>query len=164
MTEIDTGMDLFIPHPGSRTDAVGTAMRHEDPGDHLPLNRGREMPDFAVATRQDMPEECVPRTLQLSANNPYLPILPRDMRRRRAVIIPVTNDVVLTETKEGAQAVAALVAGGGTASTYGNGAYVPKGTVYVIESRDWMFAAITTTSTSSPVSVTVERYAAAIPQ
>lgn len=146
-----------VPHPGSRRDAVSAAEHHSAPAPAAP----QEMPEvhFTVNTRSDMPEECIPRTMVLSATNPYLAILPRDMRRRRAVIVPIDNDVVLAESKELAQAVATSVTGGAAATTLSTGMYVPKSTVITLESRSWMFAAISTTASTSRVSVLVERYA-----
>lgn len=154
-----------VPHPGSRLDATAKAAEHEAPPQVPQASGGEQL--FVVQTRSDMPEECIPRTLILSATNPYLPILPRDMRRRRAVIIvpPSTpgEPVMLCETKELAQQAAAFAAGGGTAPAPGLGGYIPAGTTLVIESRDWMFAAITQTSNASPVTVIVERYAHTVP-
>jgi hypothetical protein len=155
---------ISTPHPGSRRDATAQAAEHETPD--LTHEHGHQAaePKMTLATRSDMPEESIPRTLTLSAANPYLAALPRDMRRRRAVLIPVDNDVILCETKELAQAVATLVAGGTAATALATGFYLPKGTPLPIESRDWMFAAATTTASTSRVSVLVERYALAVPE
>ncbi len=100
-----------VPHPGSRLDRVASAAAQESPAHHAATQDTQDGP-FVVQTRSDMPEEAIPRTLLLSANNPYLPILPRDMRRRRAVIIPISAAVVLCETKELAQLAAALATTG----------------------------------------------------
>lgn len=152
-----------VPHPGSRLDRSASAAAQAAPGPEVTPEQPGQLTPVTVNVRSDMPEETIPRTMQLGAANPYLPILPRDMRRRRAVIIPVTNDIVLCETRALAQQVAAVVAASGTASTLVAGAYVPKGTVVVLESRDWMFAAVTTTASASPVTVIAERYADPVP-
>lgn len=157
MTETGT----HVPHPGGILDSVAKAIEHETPDithEHAPSG-----PEIVVATRSDMPEETIPRTLTLSAANPYLAALPRDMRRRRAVLLAIDNDVVLCETKELAQSVATLVAGGAAASTLTGGFYLSKGVPLPVESRDWMFAVATTTATSSRLSVFTERYAHALP-
>lgn len=151
-----------VPHPGSRLDAVAQAAEHETP----PQTGAQDYKTgrlFTVATRSDMPEETVPRTLVLSSANPYLAALPRDMQRRRAVLLAIDNDVVLAESKELAQAIATLVAAGAAASTLTGGFYLSKGVPLPLESRDWMFAAATTTATASRLSVVVERYAYPLP-
>jgi hypothetical protein len=146
-----------VPHPGSRLDAVAQAEFHQ--GNQVPLAEPEpQYGGVVVATRSDMPEECIPRTLLLGSANPYLTILPRDMRRRRAVVIAGSVPVVLCETKELAQQVTSFVQGGGAAVTLGVGGYLPANTVIVLESRSWLFAAITA-QTASPVTVIVERYA-----
>lgn len=146
-----------VPHPGGMLDAVATAAQHEAPLLH-PGEMAPECFPVVVATRSDMPEEVIPRTMLLGSVNPYLAILPRDMRRRRAVIIAGSEPVVLTESKELAQQVVSAVQAGGAAVTLGVGGYVPANTTITLESRDWMFAAITSQVTS-PVTVIVERYA-----
>lgn len=163
MTEMVAEISAHVPHPGSRLDRVASATAQEAPAHHAGPETAQEMP-YLVATRSDMPEETIPRTLVLGASNPYLAALPRDMRRRRAVIVAIDNDVILAESKELAQAVATLVAGGTAAAALSTGFYLPKGVALPLESRDWMFAAATTTASTSRVSVVVERYANAAPQ
>lgn len=146
-----------VPHPDSRLDRTQRAAAQEAPVASVPADV--DEPAYVVPVRPSVPEECVPRTLLLGANNPYLPVLPRDMRRRRVILIAVDNDVVLCETKELAQAVATLVAGGTTAAALTTGGYLPKGIPVPLESRSWMYVAATTTASTSRVTVIAERYA-----
>lgn len=159
MTEIlaEAEAVFHVPHPGSRIERTQSAAAQAAPVAEVPP-LDAETP-YVVQMRNDMPEETIPRTLLLGAGNPLLPALPRDMRRRRAVILAIDNDVVLCETKDLAQAVATLVAGGAAATTLSMGFYLSKGVAIALESRDWMFAAATTTASNSRVSVVVERYA-----
>jgi len=148
-----------VPHPGSRLDATAKAAEHEAPPGMAAGPSAESGRMFTVPTSDAMPEETIPRTLVLSAANPYLTVLPRDMRRRRAVLLAVDNDVMLCETRDLAQQVATAVAGGAAASTLTTGFYLPKGVPLPLESRDWMIAAATTTASTSRVSVVAERYA-----
>lgn len=147
-----------VPHPGSRLDRVASAAAQEAPVAPGPGQDPAE-PSYIVATRADMPEETIPRTILLGAGNPFLSSLPRDSRRRRAVLLAIDNDVVLAESKELAQNVAAAVAGGAAAATLATGFYLSKGIAIALESRAQMFIVATTTGTASRVSVVVERYA-----
>lgn len=159
VSEVEAEVSNFVPHPGSRLAASQNAAAQETGNATVPVDQESGEETFVVQTRTEMPEETIPRTLTLGPNNPYLPVLPRDMKRRRAVVLAVDNDVVLCESKELAQTVAGLVSGGAAATSLANGFYLPKGTPLPIESRDWMFAVVTTTSGNSRVSVVVERYA-----
>jgi hypothetical protein len=113
---------------------------------------------YTVPVRIETPEECVPRTQVLSVTNPFMLILPRDMRRCRAVIIPVTNPVYLCESPDTASQIAAYAIAGNTAVT-SMGAYLPVNVGVPIDHRDVMYCAISSTASTSPVSVIVQRYA-----
>lgn len=160
MTELFTELEGelgFTPHPGSRLDAVSRANAHAAPTATVPGEAPRGA--STVAVHSDMPELCIPRTMQLSAINPVVQLLPQDMRRRRATIIAVTNPVLLAETIELAQNAATFVQGGGSAPTFQGTAYIPTGVAVTIEHRDVMYAAVSTTASTSPVTVITERYA-----
>lgn len=144
------------PHPGSARDTVSRQNEHYVPPAHVASQQATYHP---VDTKSLMPEEAVPRTMQLSASNPFAQLLPRDMRRRRAVIIPVSNDIALAENKEMASQAYAGLVNGNSVSTFGMTAYIPKGTVVTIEHRDLMWAVVSTTASTSTVTVIVERYA-----
>lgn len=156
MTEAST----HVPAPGSRMEAAAAAAAHEAAPAAPPAPSDEGLP--VVGTRDEMPEECVPRTLMLSASNPYLPLAPRDMRRRRLIITPVVNDVIICETRELAQQIAAALSAGQTAASLGIGAYIPVGRVIDLQSRDWLWAAVTTLAGTSPLTVIAERYAAGL--
>ena len=155
----DANVD-YTPHPGSSRDAVAVAALHETPAHHAAPAADHSYP-VVVETRSNMPEETIPRTMVLSTANPYLPILPRDMQRRRAVILSVQNDVILTESKELAQVAWTQIQGGATGNVLGIGFYLPKATPLPLESRDAMYAVVAsgTAATTTTVSVVVERYA-----
>lgn len=141
------------PHPGSARDMVS---RGQETLAVLP----EDVPEvnYTVPVRVEPPEECVPRTQILSSTNPVLQILPRDMRRCRAVIIPITNAVYLCESPDLASQLATNVIGGTTA-VQGMGAYIPVNVGVPIEHRDAMWCAISSTASTSPVAVIVQRYA-----
>jgi hypothetical protein len=145
------------PAPGSARDTVGRQNEHQAAA--ATPNPVNENAYRAIDVKAAMPEEAVPRTVQLSVSNPYVLLLPRDMRRRRATIIPVTNDIALAENKEMASQAYAGLVNGTSVSTFGMTAYIPKGTAVVIEHRDLMWAVVSTTASTSPVTVIVERYA-----
>jgi hypothetical protein len=150
--------EQWQPHPGSRLDASAIAAAAEESPPGAPQPEDAPALPFTVPVRVENPEECIPRTIILSAANPVLPIMPRDMRRLRAIIIPVANAVYLTESQELAAQIAAYIAGGGTA-VVGMGSYLPVGQPVPLDHRDTMWAAVTTTASVSPVTVIVQRYA-----
>jgi len=103
-------MPDYTPAPGSARDAVAQAAQHEAAPEHAKPTAAEA--SFVVNTRSDMPEETIPRTLVLGSANPYLMVLPRDMQRRRAVLLAIDSDVIITESQELAQNVATQVAAG----------------------------------------------------
>ena len=144
--------------PGGMFDMVSQHQEQVTPDVPIPVNDPEPVGGLVVPVRQDNPEEAIPRTLQLSGTNPFGMLLPRDMQRRRAVIMPQGNDVWLCESREMAsQANASAVA------TFSLGAYIPKGTVIALESRDQLWAAVSTTSSTTSIAVIVERYADPLP-
>jgi hypothetical protein len=147
----------FTPHPGGRVDSVSAAAAAEMPPT---TTQPEDAPavGFTVPVRVQTPEECVPRTQILSTTNPFLQILPRDMRRCKAVIVPVTNAIYLCESADLAGQIATNVIAG-TTTIQGMGAYLPANVGIPIEHRDAMYAAIASTASTSPVSVIVQRYA-----
>jgi hypothetical protein len=146
--------------PGGRLDAQHQDQHHQQATDQSGAqSEAHDLSAYVISTADAMPEETIPRIITLSAANPYLRILPRDAARRRAVILPIDNDVVFVESADLAGQLAAQVAGGATAASLILGAYWSKGVVLPIESRDQMFAVATTQASTSRVSVVVERYA-----
>jgi hypothetical protein len=143
------------PHPGSVRDMVGQS--EQQASSALPPGESAAG-EFTVPVKPDVAEECVPRTQILSAANPFLQILPRDMRRSRAVVIPVTNPVYLCESPDLASQIAAYVIAGGTA-VQPMGAYLPTSVGVPLDHRDAMWAVVSTTASTSPVTVIVQRFA-----
>jgi hypothetical protein len=88
------------------------------------------------------------RCVSLSANNQYFLLLPRQPRRRSAVVLAVDNDVYLCSS----QALAQQVAGTTTSS---EGFYLPKSIAVPVNNRAPVWVACTTTGSSSRVSVIV---------
>jgi hypothetical protein len=154
----DTGYLDHGHQPGGRLDAQKHDQHHQaatDPGH----GDGALPAGYVLSVAEVMPAEAIPRCVILSAANPFLPILPRDMARRRAVLCAIDNDVVFVETVELAQLVAAAVAGGAAATTLANGGYWPKGVALPVESRDRLYVVATTTASTSRVTLFVERHA-----
>jgi len=84
-----------------------------------------------------------------NANQTML-ILPQDPLRRNALVLAVDNDVYLCSSKETAQAAAGV-----TSSSAGF--YLPKSILMAVPSKGAVWAAVTTTSQTSRVSVFVAR-------
>lgn len=144
--------------PGGSLDALAQSEYHEratDPGH----DQAAAAPGWVVPTAEVRPPETIPRMVTLSAANPFLRILPRDQARRRAMILPVDNDVLFTESEDQARQLAGAVAGGAAAASLTIGAYWTKGVALPLESCDQVFVVATTQSGASRVSVIVERYA-----
>jgi hypothetical protein len=136
------------PHPGSRLDAVNQAAAQETPVAGSPDLAGKE--EFTVSVRMDAPEIGYPQSISLSSTNQYGLLLPQDPLRRNALVLAVDNDIYLCATKEAAQAVA----GGSTSSGV---FYLPKTILMAVPSKSQVWAACTTTSGNSRVSVFVSR-------
>lgn len=148
--------ELFTPF--GATDTVNKAQAAAQPM-VIPVNEPVPAEPFVVPVRQDQPEITVPRTLQLSATNPFTQILPMDMQRRRALIIPIANAIWLSENKD-----LASQANGNTAATaWGSSAWVPAGTVFEVQSRAQLWATVSTTASTTAVAVMVERYIEPMP-
>lgn len=104
----------------------------------------------AIIVRDAPPALSSARCVSLSASNPYLAILPRDPRRRRAVLVAVDADVYVCSSPD----LAAYVAGGNTSA---DAFYLPKGVPLAVQSKAALWAACTTTASASRVSVLVEK-------
>lgn len=150
---------IHIPHPGGSVDMTHRADMAATDGVAIPVNEPSPVGGFVVPVRQDNPEECIPRTVQLGAsNNTYLPLLPMDMQRRRAVIVPVNNDIWISENKDRASQAAGI----NPSTGYSMAAHIPSGTNLVVESRGELWVSSTTAATTS-IAVIVERYAEPLP-
>lgn len=150
-------MNDFTPNPGSALDMTARAEKQTTP-DATFVALDDPGIDVIIPVRPDVAEECVTNTVLLSSTNPFLLMLPRDMRRSRAVIVPVTNAIYLAQSKDVASQISAYITSGNTAVT-NMGAYIPANVGVPLDHRDQMWAIISTTVGTSPVSVIVERYA-----
>jgi hypothetical protein len=142
----------YHPAPGGMVDtarkAKATAAQHAEggmtaSGDAAPAGR-------AVPVREALGDVGSARVLVLAANQPQRQLLPRDLKRRAAVIIAVDNDVYITPD----EGTASGIAGTATALT---GFYLPKGTPIPIVSTAEFWVACTTTASTSRVSVLYSR-------
>ena len=152
-----THAEASIPSPGSSRDMVARSGEQETPASAAVPTTDNN-PSFVVPVRHDIAEEVVTNTLLLSSNNPYLLMIPRDMRRSKAVVIAVTNPVYIVSNKSVASQIANNITSGNTAIT-SIGAYIPVNVSVPLEHRDQMWAVLSTTASTSPVAVIVERYA-----
>lgn len=139
---------VFAPRPGGKIDMARqqreTVTVADEPAGHQDtLIKGKP-----VAVDPLPPEIGGARTVTLSTNNQVLPLLPRDTTRRSAVILAVDNDVYLSADPGQAQNAAA--SGGATAEGV---FYLPAGIALPWGNTDQLWAAVTTTGTSSRVSV-----------
>lgn len=113
-----------------------------------PAELGTSIPDLipVVPVREEPPAIGIPRVVVLSATNPVLQVLGQDARRRTAIVLAVDNDVYLTATKDLASGMA-----GNTSGV--DGFYLPVGIGIPVPSKSALWAAATTTATSSRISV-----------
>ena len=139
---------VLLPRPGGKID---TARRQRDANslaDEPVAEQDYLVKGKPVAVDSLAPETGTARTVTLSANNPVLPLLPRDSARRSAIILAVDNDVYLSA--DPGQAMTAAASGGATAEGV---FYLPAGIGLPWQNTDQLWAAATTTMTSSRVSV-----------
>lgn len=100
--------------------------------------------------RQESPAFGYPQSVVMGANNLTRLLLPQDPLRRNALVLAVDNDVYLCGSLEIAQQVA-----GGTTSALGF--YLPKSILMAVPSKGAVWAACTTSSGQSRISVFVSR-------
>lgn len=145
--------ELFPPRPGGKVD---TALKQQQVAQEqidsvLNVVTEHEHVDYqAIRVLPETPDIGTARTVTLSSANPVLMVLPNDAKRRSAVIIAVDNDIYLTND----QNVASNVQG---AATNGQAFYLPKGIYVPVDNSGELYAACTTTSSSSRVSVLVNK-------
>lgn len=121
--------------PQATTDPVDVALPEQFP---------------VIPVRDESPAQATARCVSLSSANPVRPLLPQDPKRRRAVVLAVDNDVYIASSLELAQAVE-----GGT--TGADAFYLPKSVPVPVTAKSAFWVACTTTSTTSRVSVLVEK-------
>lgn len=139
---------VFRPRPGGKIDTARRNAGANSLADEPVAQQDYLVKGKPVAVDSLAPEIGGARTVTLSANNPALPLLPRDTTRRSAVILAVDNDVYLSN--DPGQAMTAAASGGATAEGV---FYLPAGIGLPWQNTDQLWAAATTTGTSSRVSV-----------
>jgi hypothetical protein len=140
---------FLLPRPGGKID---TARRHhQDPSGAAEDEGGRtqeERRGRPVGTDALLAEIGMARTVTLGVSNPALPILPRDLTRRDAVILAVDNDVYLSN--DPGQVMTAVATGGATATGV---FYLPAKIAIHWNTTDQLWAGATTTASTSRISV-----------
>jgi hypothetical protein len=140
---------LVKPRPGGKIDtARRMAEQHSDKdlpvADTDTLIKGKP-----VAVDELLPENGLAITVTLNSANPMLPLLPRDTTRRSATLLAIDNDVYISTSATAATAAAA--ANSGTLAGVG---YLPAGIAYPWASTAPVYAASTTTTGQSRITVT----------
>jgi hypothetical protein len=115
-----------------------------------PVESALPEPLVAVPVRDEAPAQSIARCVTLGANNPVLPLLPQDPRRRGAVVLAVDNDVYIAGSADLAQA-----AQGSTSSEHAF--YLPAGIGIPVAAKGALWVAVTTTATLSRVSVLIAK-------
>jgi hypothetical protein len=139
---------VLRPRAGGKIEAARRQREAESLADEPVAQQDDLVKGRPVAVDALAPETGIARTVTLSPNNPALPLLPRDTTRRSAVILAVDNDVYLSNDPGNAQRAAA--SGGAAAEGV---FYLPAGIGLPWQNTDQLWAAVTTTGTSSRVSV-----------
>ena len=93
------------------------------------------------------PARGIGNVVTLSAANPVAPLVPRDDRRRAAVVIAVDNDIWISAS-EGTASDLAGTSGGGSAF------YLPAGIGFPFDTRTQLWMACTTTEPSPTAEAT----------
>lgn len=147
---MSTEDEQFPPRPGGMVDtARKTAAAPQDAADTVADDNG-PVAYSAVRVRPEPPDAGTARTITLSAASPVQRLLPQDAQRRSAVILAVDSDVYLSANQGAAED-----AQGSTTAT--GVFYLPAGIAIPVNTQATLWAACTTTATSSRVSVLITR-------
>lgn len=139
---------VFQPRPGGKIDTARRNADRDSLADEPVAQQDYLVKGKPVAVDSLAPDIGTARTVTLSANNPVLPLLPADTTRRSAVVLAVDNDVYLSNDPGQAQNAAAS----GAATAEGV-FYLPAGIAVPWQNTGQLWAAVTTTGTSSRISV-----------
>jgi hypothetical protein len=137
---------VLRPRPGGK---IETARRHaeaEPLADEPVARQDTLVKGRPVAVDALAPDTGIAITVTLTANNPVLPLLPRDTTRRGAVVLAVDNPVYVA-----VDANLAKQAAGSASST--QAFYLPVGVPVCVRNTAELWASATTTGTASRVSV-----------
>lgn len=143
---------ITAPHPGSARDMSLQNQGHVTPimvRDELQVPEEKFVVPVEVV-RQESPDFGYPQCVLLNANNQVRLMLPQDPLRRNALVMAIDNDVYLCGSLETAQAAAG-------AATNTIGFYLPKNILMAVPSKGAVWAAATTSSGNSRISVFVSR-------
>jgi hypothetical protein len=137
---------VFKPRPGGKIEAARRNAERDSLADEPVAQQDYLMKGKPVAVDVLAPDIGVARTVTLTANNPVLPLLPRDTTRRGAVVLAVDNPVyIATDVNLAQQAV------GSATST--QAFFLPVGVPVPVPYTAELWASATTTASSSRVSV-----------
>jgi hypothetical protein len=139
---------VFRPRPGGKIDTARRNAEQDSLAEQPVAHQDYLINGKPVAVDSLVPEIGGARTVTLDVNNPAIPLLPRDTTRRSALILAVDNDVYLSN--DPGQAMTAANSGGATAEGV---FYLPKSVPVPWQNTDQLWAAVTTTGTSSRISV-----------
>jgi hypothetical protein len=137
---------VFRPRPGGKIDAARRNAEREPLADEPVAEQDYLVRGRPVAVDSLAPNTGIAITVTLTANNPVLPLLPRDTTRRGAVVLAVDNPVYIA-----VDANLAKQAQGSASST--QAFYLPVGVPVPVGNTAELWASATTTASSSRVSV-----------
>jgi hypothetical protein len=135
------------PRPGGKIEAARRQREAESLADEPVAQQDYLVEGRPVAVDTIRPDTGIAKTVTLTANNPVLPVLPRDSTRRTAFLMAVDNAVYLSSDPG---AVANAVGDPANA----NGVfYLPPGPGFPWLNTDQLWAGATSTASPSRVSV-----------
>lgn len=147
---MSTEDEQFPPRPGGLVDTARKTAAEPQGSPGTVADDNGPVAYSAVRVRPEAPDTGTARTVTLSSGNPVARILPQDAQRRSAVVLAVDNDVYLSANQGSAED-----AQGSTTAT--GVFYLPAGIAIPIDTQATLWAACTTTATSSRVSVLITR-------
>lgn len=142
--------EQFPPRPGGLVDSHRKAQAAQTPAPSTVTVPDGPVTYDAVRVRPEPPDLGTARTITLSEANPVLPLLGHDAQRRSAVVVAVDNDIYLATDQGLAQQAS------GTTTAEG-AMYLPAGIAIPVDTQAQVWAACTTTATSSRVSVLITK-------
>lgn len=137
---------ILRPRPGGKIEAARLQREAESLADEPVAQQDYLVKGRPVAVDVLAPNTGIAVTVTLTANNPVLPLLPRDTTRRSAVVLAVDNPVYIA-----VDANLAKQAEGSATST--QAFYLPVGVPVPVSNTAELWASATTTESSSRVSV-----------
>lgn len=138
----------YQPVPGGMVDTArkARAAEAEHAQSGMTASGDAPPPSRPVPVRDALGSLGSARVIILGSQQPQRQLLPRDLRRRAAIVLAVDNDVYITPD----EGTASGIAGSPTAMS---GFYLPAGIAIPVESTAEFWVACTTTATLTRVSV-----------